>query len=103
MFYPEGEIVFCRRCSADIPADQHWRGTGTVVTGRRLAKRSLILYNRCAQCGFGHSFGLEGSLIYRLLYAWLWSLRYPRRKPLRLPTREAEPAYEAPRRRAVGE
>ena len=103
MFYPEGEIAFCRRCSADIPADQHWRGTGAFVLGRKLSKRTLILYNRCHQCGFGHSYGLEGSLLYRLLYCWMWSLRYPRRKPLRAPTKEVEQAYEPPRRRAVGE
>jgi hypothetical protein len=77
MLYPEGEIVLCRRCRADIPADQHWRGTGTVVSGRRLPKRTLILYNRCAECGFGHSIGLEGRLIFRLLYSWIWNLRYP--------------------------
>jgi hypothetical protein len=103
MLYPEGEITICRRCGSDIPSDHHWRGTGTVVSGRKLSKRTLILYNRCHDCGFGHSYGLEGSVPYRLLYAWIWSLRYPRRKPLRTATKGVEEAYEPPRRRAVGE
>ncbi len=103
MVYPEGEIAICRRCRADIPADHHWRGTGTVVSGRKLSGRTLILYNRCRECGCTHSYGLEGPLAYRLLYAWIWSLRYPRRKPLRPATKVVAPAYEVPLRRAVGE
>jgi hypothetical protein len=103
MFYPEGEIAFCSRCRADIQPDHHWRGTGSFVRGRKLSKRTLILYNRCHECGCGHSYGLEGRLAYRLLYSWIWSLRYPRRKPIRGATKEVEHAYEAPRRRAVGE
>jgi hypothetical protein len=103
MFYPEGEIAFCRRCRTDIPCDFHWRGKGTVVSGRRLSQRTLILYNRCPECGTAHSYGLEGRLAYRMLYSWLWSLRYPRQKPLRVPTKEMEQPYEAPLRRAVGE
>lgn len=101
MFYPEGEIAICRRCRTDIPVDHYWRGTGTVVSGRKLSNRTLILYNRCPECGVPHSYGLEGNLAYRLLYGWIWSLRYPRRKPLRITTKEQERPYEAPLRRAV--
>ena len=105
MCYPEEEIAFCRGCGLDIPADNFWRGKGT-VSGGGVSLRTVVLYNACPDCGRRHSYGLGGHPVYRVLYSWMWKLRYPaNRPPANLPPMpQAVPqAVPMPRRRAVGE
>ena len=99
MWYPEEQVTFCRRCEIDIPYEFIWRGRGYVITSGGHEVRTAVLYSQCPECGHRMSVGLDGSWPYRVLYQWLWKLRYPRNRPPRASSAAIE---EQPRRRASG-
>jgi hypothetical protein len=86
MWFPEESITYCDRCDDDISHDHMWRGTGTIVSNGGGEVRTLVLYSLCPGCSRRLSQGLDGPLWYRLLYAWIWKLRYPRVRPPKLQT-----------------
>lgn len=98
MWYPEEPVTYCRHCDADIPFDCFWRGRGFIITAGGREVRTAVLYSQCPQCGRRMSVGLDGPLWFRVLYKWLWKLRYPN---TRAPSIEVP--FVEPRRRAVGE
>jgi hypothetical protein len=81
MWYPEEPVTYCQTCDVDIPVDRYWRGRGFIVGGRQEQFRTTILYSQCPNCGRRRSVGLEGPLPLRILYGWLWKLRYPYTRP----------------------
>ena len=91
MWYPEEPVTYCRYCDLDIPTDCFWRGRGFIISGGGGQERTAILYSVCPECGRRLSMGLEGPWWFRLLYGWLWKLRYPGTAPpeLDLPAAEA--------------
>ena len=99
MWYPEESISFCRHCDLDIPVDCFWRGRGYSISGHGKQARITVLYSQCPQCGQRMTEGLEGPWWYRLLYGWLWKLRYPNVRP----PRNSAPGRPEPRRRAPSE
>jgi hypothetical protein len=98
MSYPEESLTYCTRCDLDVPADQFWRGKGSIISNRGGQARTWILYSLCPGCGRQMSVGLDGPWLYRLLYGWIWRLRYPATTPP-----EVDYVEEPVRRRAVGE
>ena len=102
MWYPEEPATYCRHCRAEIPADCFWRGRGFIITGSGREVRTIVLYSLCPGCNRRLSVGLDGPRWHRLLYGWLWKLRYPYTRP---PLIEPALPVEAPQshRRAVGE
>jgi len=98
MWYPEESVTYCRHCDLDIPNECFWRGRGYMITGPGTQARTSVLYSECPECGRRQSVGLEGKLWFRVLYGWLWKLRYPNRRPP-----EREEFVELPRRRVSGE
>jgi hypothetical protein len=96
MWYPEESVTYCPSCDIEIPTRCYWRGRGYSINGQGRQARIRVLYSQCPHCGARRSAGLDGPLWYRLLYEWLWRLRYPRRRPPKL-------AVPAERRRAAGE
>jgi hypothetical protein len=81
MWYPEEPVTYCKGCDVDIPIDHYWRGHGFIVGGHRGQLRTMILFSQCPQCGQRRSVGLEGPLPFRVLYGWIWTLRYPNTRP----------------------
>lgn len=101
MWYPEAPALICAECQEVIPHACLWRGRGLILNRRGVRCRTWILYAWCPRCGTRQSIGLDGPAWYRLLYGWLWQLRYPARKPPELFVFDAmEPPRE--RRRAAG-
>jgi len=90
MWYPEEPVTYCRRCDADIPVDCYWRGKGVLVSGSGGRTRTVVLYSQCPDCGDRASVGLSGPWWYRVLYGWLWRLRYPAVRPPELDLPAAE-------------
>ena len=105
MWYPEESVTFCDRCDLEIPADNFWRGRGFIITGKGQEERTTVLFSQCPECSQRLSIGLDGPWWFKLLYRWLWQLRYPRTKAprLRKVAMPIEAPLEAPRRRASGE
>ena len=99
MWYPEEPLTYCPNCDLDIPLDCYWRGRGFIISGPAEQKRATVLYSQCPECGQRLSVALEGPWWHRLLYGWLWRLRYPNTRP---PKPLYRPARQ-PRRRASGE
>ncbi|MFN3653128.1 MAG: hypothetical protein ACK47B_26405 [Armatimonadota bacterium] len=98
MWYPEEPVTYCERCESDIPADCLWRGKGLIIGADHREVRTPVLYSECPDCGRRLSTGLLGPWWYRVLYGWLWKLRYPQ-------TRRPESfgvAAEPPLKRAAG-
>lgn len=81
MWYPEEAITYCRYCDLEIPYDCYWRGRGSIIGDSGRETRTTVLYSVCPECGRRHSVGLDGPLWFRVLYSWLWRLRYPRTRP----------------------
>jgi len=99
MWYPEESVTFCHRCDMEVPADCFWRGRGFIITAGGQEKRTTVLFSQCPECGQRSSIGLDGAWWFRLLYQWLWKLRYPRTRP----PRQQVARIERPYRRASGE
>jgi hypothetical protein len=102
MWYPEEPATFCRHCSAEVPADCFWRGRGFIITGGGQEVRTTVLYSLCPGCGRRLSAGLDGPLWHRVLYSWLWKLRYPYTRPPRVET-PPHAELRPERRRAANE
>ncbi|MBI3911418.1 MAG: hypothetical protein HY320_10860 [Armatimonadetes bacterium] len=81
MWYPEAPVLVCNECEEDIPLQCLWRGRGLVINRRGSRCRTWILYAWCPRCGSRQSTGLDGPPWYRLVYGWLWQIRYPARRP----------------------
>lgn len=81
MWYPEESVTYCSHCDLDIPIDNYWRGRGFIISGHGKQERITVLYSQCPGCGRRLSAGLDGAWWVRLLYGWLWTLRYPRTQP----------------------
>jgi hypothetical protein len=96
MWYPEEPVTYCRTCDKEVPFDCFWRGRGFIITAGGREIRTSVLYSQCPDCSRRLSVGLEGPVWYRVLYGWLWKLRYPQTQP---PLFDF-PASERPRRRA---
>jgi len=99
MWYPEEPVSYCPHCDVEIPVDYYWRGRGFIIGASGKQQRTPILYSVCPRCERRFSVGLDGAPWHRMLYGWMWKLRYPHTRPPRL----AERVVEQPRRRAVGE
>jgi len=99
MWYPEEPVTYCRHCEGEIPIDCFWRGRGTIIGNRGSDTRTTVLYSQCPDCGSRQSVGLDGPFAFRLVYGWLWRLRYPRTRPPRLDL----PAAQQPKQRASGQ
>ena len=99
MWYPEESVTYCGRCELEIPADCFWRGRGFIITAGGQEMRTTVLFSQCPECGQRSSIGLDGAVWFRLLYEWLWRLRYPATRP---PHTEVA-RIERPYRRAAGE
>ena len=97
MWYPEETITYCSHCDFEIPLECFWRGRGVIIGGSG-QKRLTVLYSWCPGCGRQRSAGLEGPWWYRVLYGWLWKLRYPRTRP----PEQSRSAARQPKRRASG-
>ena len=81
MWYPEEPVTFCRTCEIHIPYDCLWRGSGFIITGGGKQIRTTVLYSACPECGQRFSVGLDGPQWHRVVYGWLWQLRYPNTRP----------------------
>ena len=99
MWYPEEPVTFCRPCQTEVPIDCFWRGRGTIISNSGRDTRTTILYSQYPDCGYKQSVGLDGPFLFRLLYGWMWRLRYPRTRP---PVLDLPAAAQQPRRRVAG-
>ncbi|HTE17843.1 MAG TPA: hypothetical protein VK689_05620 [Armatimonadota bacterium] len=98
MWYPEEPVAYCGECNTAISVDCVWRGRGTIMMRGGKEVRARVLYSVCPECGIRRSVALEGPWWFRLLYSWLWNLRYPNTRP---PHMERATPYRL--RRASGE
>jgi len=109
MWFPEEPVTYCPNCDIEIPAAYYWRTRGVIISATGHRERTPVLNSLCPGCGEHRNVGLEGGWLYRLVYRYLWQLRYPRSTPPqgRIPAsrrrfNEDDLDEDLPRRRATG-